>query len=618
MSLPILIKPLSFRLGLFYYFRFALKGSKFYITIIIFLFFSVEQIMSQEIDSSFIEVNNSYDSLLNSDVNTIDKLFYKHSNNVLINNIGPFGSHYYFPTTYFLFQKELIKKKDDLLIKYYKLKGVKPFTNISYLNASRKEQIISIKHIQQLGKQLKFNFDLKKVSSPGAYQNQEVNNTLFKAELAYQSKNNNYEISFNNVIQRDFFELNGGLFDVLNFENKLSDNERNYQVNLATSNSYLKRYKYILEQRLDLFKVNAGSSNKQSVYIKHNTNYQTKTNAFFDNEARSSIYSSIFIDSVATVDSIYSNNISNTGFIGFRSQKFFMEGLYQYDAINYFQSYGLDTNFQNSYIGIVTEFKEKKYKVEAILKYGVGGYRKEEVLSEIDVERVSEKFSLKLKGGYFLTQPDLKFVNYTSNHFDWKNYGFDKQSLLKAKLDFEWIKPQLEFVGETKLIDNAFYYDTLAQANQFNGTLSMTSLSLSKKYKLLNFYFKTALVYQSTSNKNILPLPEIVGRQIAYYQKHIFKKALKIQLGVGVTYSTEYYGYAFMPALQEFYVQENKKLGYYPSVDVFLNTHLKRAQIFLKYEHINAGGSLSKSYLAPNYPELNKSLKFGVSWNLFD
>jgi len=573
--------------------------------------------MSQEIDSSFIGVNNAYDSLLNSDENTIEKLFYKHSHNVLLNNVGPYGSHYYYPTAFFLYQNKLLKREDDLLLNYYQLKGVKPFTNVSYMNASRKEQLISIKHIQQLGTQLKLNFDLKKVSSPGAYINQEANNTLFKSNLIYQSKKNNYEISFKNVIHRDFFELNGGLFNVLDYENKLSDNERNYEVNLATSNSYLKKYKYDLEQRLDVFKLNTDSLNKIPVYVKHKFSYQTKTNAFFDNEPTSDIYTSIFIDSVGTVDSVYNNNLSNTAFVGFRSKSFFLEGLYQYDAINYFQSYGLDTSFHNSYVGGVFGFNNN-YRVEAIFKYGIDGYRKGDMLSEINIERNSKKYKLSLIAGYSLTESDLKFVNYTSNHFEWKNYGFDKQSLLKAKLSFEWIKPQLDLIGETKLIDNALYYDTLAQANQFNENLSMTSISLSKKYRLLNFYFKTALVYQSTSNKNILPLPEIVWRQIAYYQKYIFKKALKIQLGVGVTYSTEYYGYAFMPALQEFYVQETKKLGYYPSVDVFLNTHLKRAQIFLKYEHINAGGSLGKSYVTPSYPQLNKSLKFGVSWNLFD
>lgn len=618
MSLPILIKPLSFRLGLFYYFRFALNSSKLYIPFFLFLFFILGQVFSQTIDSNIVRVNNSYDSLLVSDANTIDRLFYKHSNNVLINNIGPFGSHYYYPTTYFLYQNNLIKEKDDLNLKFYQLKGVKPFTNISYLNASRKEQIFSIKHIQQLGTQLRLNFELKKVSSPGAYLNQEANNTLFTGELSYQSKKDNYRVSFNNEIQRDYYELNGGLVNISDYENKLSDNERNYDVNLPTSNSYLKRYSYALEQRLNLFKLDSDSLGKNAIYIKHNINYETQSNVFFDNEPTSTIYSSILLDSLTSVDSIYTNNISNTGFIGFKNEYLFIEGLYQYDYINYFQSYGLDTNYVNSYAGAMFGFKSTQYEVEAIAKYGVEGYTTGDILSEIKIQRKVNMYNVSLTAAYFLTEPDLKFINYTSNHFEWKNYGFDKQSILQLKLGFEWVKPQVEFVAETKLIDNALYYDTLALASQFGNNLTMSSLSLSKKYKLFNFHFKTAVIYQSTSNKNILPLPEIVGRQIVYYQKYIFKKALKTQLGIGFSYSTDYYGYSFMPALSEFYIQNNKSLGYYPSIDVFLNTHLKRAQIFLKYEHINAGGSLNKSYLVSGYPQLNKSLKFGVSWNLFD
>ncbi len=618
MSLPILIKPLSFRLGLFYYFRYALNSSKLYILFFLFLFFNFGQVTSQTIDSTLIRINNSYDSLLVSDVNTIDRLFYKHSNNVLINNIGPFGSFYYYPTAYFLYQNNLIKEKDDLKLKFYQLEGVKPFTNISYLNASRKEQIFSIKHIQQLGTQLRLNFDLKKVSSPGAYINQEANNTLFKGELSYQSLKDNYEVAFNNEIHRDFYELNGGLADVTEFESKLSDNERNYDVNLETSNSYLKRYNYALEQRLDLFKIQSDSLRNNTFYIKHNISYDSKTKVFFDNEPTSIIYNFILLDSLTTVDSVSTNNISNTGLIGFKSKKFFIEGFYQYDYLNYFQSYGLDTNYVNNYVGTRLGFKPGSYKIDAIVKYGTDGYRANDVLSEINVQRNVDKYSLSLIAGYYLTEPDLKYINYTSNHFEWKNYDFQKQSMLKLKLGFEWLKPQLNFVVETKVIENALYYDTLAMASQFGNSLSMTSLSLSKKYSLLNFYFKTAVVYQRTSNKNIMPLPELVGRQIVYYQKYIFKHALKTQLGLGFSYSTDYYGYSFMPALSEFYVQNNKSLGYYPSIDVFLNMHLKRAQIFLKYEHINAGGSLNKSYLVPGYPQLNKSLKFGVSWNLFD
>ena len=158
----------------------------------------------------------------------------------------------------------------------------------------------------------------------------------------------------------------------------------------------------------------------------------------------------------------------------------------------------------------------------------------------------------------------------------------------------------------------------MAQASQYEESLLLSTFSLGKDYRFWRFHFRTAITYQTTSNTIIAPLPELSARQIMYYEKKIFKKAMKLQFGVGFSYSTDYYGYNYMPGLREFYVQERTVLGYYPSIDVFLNTHLRKAQIFLKYEHINAGGSLEKSYLVAGYPQLNKSLKFGVSWNLFD
>ncbi len=169
-----------------------------------------------------------------------------------------------------------------------------------------------------------------------------------------------------------------------------------------------------------------------------------------------------------------------------------------------------------------------------------------------------------------------------------------------------------------KFENNTLYFDSLAISGQDKNTASISSFSLAKDYKLLNFYFRTAFIYQLTSNQILFPLPEMIGRQVAYYQKYIFKGALKFQMGAGVSYSTGYYGYAYMPALTEFYVQNNTKLGYYPKLDVFINIHLKRAQLFLKYEHFNAGKSLHKSYAVSGYPPMSKSLKFGISWNLFD
>ena len=94
---------------------------------------------------------------------------------------------------------------------------------------------------------------------------------------------------------------------------------------------------------------------------------------------------------------------------------------------------------------------------------------------------------------------------------------------------------------------------------------------------------------------------------------------MKFQIGLGFSYSTNYFGYAYMAPINEYTIQGGgTEMGFYPRLDLFINTRIKRAQIFLKYEHFNAGRSLQKSFIAPDYAPMVKSLKFGVSWNMFD
>ena len=585
------------------------------ITIFIFHFTCV--IHAQNLDSLSV-IDSKYDSLLRSDGEAMNTLFYKHQNDVLMKNLGPFGSPFYYPTSFYLYSKHLIEYPNVLNAKLRKLSGFRPYTNITYINASRKEQQFSIKHIQEFGKLLRLDFDFKKMSSPGIYINQEANNTIFEGSLGYRSKKDKYEIKFSNVINRNSYQENGGLFDITDFENELSDDAVNYRVNLQTSNSFLKKYHYQLEQRLDLFQLNSDSLTKRTIYLKHKVGYTTQQKVFFDNDPLSNIYNYIHLDSISTVDSIYSNNFSNVGSIGFRTNQISFELFGQYDQKEYVQSFGIKSIYHNTYVGFVGFIKNKLLKIDAIAKYSVDGYRKGDVDSELALSYSQNKYSISGGISYFLNEADLKYVSYVSNHFIWDNPTLEKQSLVGFNVNFILKKLQLEFKAESKILTNTLYYDSLAFAAQDDKAQSITSFLLAKNYKLLNFYFRTAFIYQLTSDKNLFPLPEMIGRQVLYYQKHIFKGALKFQFGIGFSYTTDYYGYAYMPAINEFYVQNNTALGYYPKIDVFINTHLKRAQIFLKYEHINAGRSLSKSYITPGYPPMERSLKFGVSWNMFD
>jgi hypothetical protein len=586
------------------------------LTATLFLLFSCS-FQAQNIDT-LNSTNLMYDSILTSDGESMHTLFYKHQNDVLINNLGPYGSPFYYPTATYLYQKNILEKTDQLNFNLNKLTGIKPYTNITYINASRKEQQFSIKHFQKFGKLLSFNFDFKKISSPGEYKNQEANNTNFLGVLKFHTKKNNYKIKLSNGIYRKFYNENGGLKNIKDYEHSLYNDEINYAVYLENSNSFIKKYAYQLNQQLNLFKLVSDSIGDKIIYLKHRINYTTKQRVFYDNDPLSEIYTSIYLDTISSIDSIYYNNISNKAYFGYRTNYFSVELFGQYDQKLYLQNNWINSVYHDTYFGFESSLNSQNLIIDAIGKYGFDGYSNGDIESEFAITFDQIQYKINARVSYFLTEPDLNYKYYTSNHFIWNNTNFNKQSLLGFHVNLKFKKLKMEFFAESKLLNNTLYFDSIAVPTQDISTSSLSTFSLSKNYRLLNFHFRTAFIYQLTSNEILFPMPEMIGRQILYYQKYIFKGALKFQFGVGVSYSSDYYGYNYMPALSEFYVQDKYKTGYYPKIDVFINTHLKRAQIFLKYEHINAGKSLYKSNAVPGYPPMSKSLKFGVSWNMFD
>jgi hypothetical protein len=580
--------------------------------------FVFTNIQAQELDTLSV-INAEYESILNSDYQEMDILFYKHQNDVLINNMGPFGSPSYYPTTFNLLNKKLLKQKSLIDSKLDNLSGYKPYSNVTYINASRKEQHFYLTHVQELGKLLHLNFDFKKISSPGIYLNQEANTNLFEGSLKYRTKNDNYEIKFSNRIYRNFFQENGGLKDPEQYELKLFDDERNYSVNLSSSNSFFKKYNYELEQRLDLFQFNIDSTRQNGLYLKHMISYTTQQRVFYDIDSSSTYYNNFYFDPVSSIDSIFENNMSNIGFVGGRFRNVSIELFGQYDQLNYTQSFGLDTSFHNLYVGGGSSFCINNIKFNLLAKYGVHGYIKGDFDGEIVVVKENDKFSFDGGIGYFFNEADLKFKKYSSNHFKWENNNLLKQSLLDINFQIKLKQIGLHFKSSAKVINNTLFYDSLSIAFQDSSQAMISSFLLAKDYRLWRFHFRTAVVYQLTSDELLFPIPNIVGRQVLYYQKQIFKGSMKFQCGMSFSYATNYLGYGYMPAIGEFTKQGGRtEMGFYPRVDLFINTHLKRAQIFLKYEHFNSGRSLQKSYLAPGYPPMGKSLKFGVSWNMFD
>jgi len=584
---------------------------KLYLYIFFGFLLSPSFLFSQNIDTILI-ANNKFDSIIHGDANSFDFLFYKHKDDVLMNNLGVYNSSFYFPIASGVYNENFFNCKKR--IRLSKLSGTKPFSNVSYINASRKEQLFSIRHQQQFGSAFDFGFYLNKTSSPGGYVNQGINTSEFDAFLSFMNKTNTYRFNLNFEYTRFKQQENGGISNKSEFEENLLISPLSATLNIQNSRVQKTNFNYSFNQSLDIYKIN---DNK--FYTLLNSKYSSSERMFYDKDPLALIYSDVFLDTLSTIDSISSNSFDNEFGIGLRNKKHYLVVLASHSFNTYFQSFGLDTSYMNSFVGGAYQLKDSVFVLDFKVKYGVQGYRKGDFYNELQFSFMPTKHvKYSFYGSYFLSEPDLKTVNYTSNHFEWRNYNFSKQTVSSLRGLVLFNKYQLELLVDIKLLDNAIYYNTFAVVTQHHNPSSMTTFSVSKKYRLYKFHFKTALIYQTTSNDYLFPLPEFIGRQMVYYETSAFKKVLKLQFGFNVSYNSAYYGYAYMPALTEFYIQNEQQIGNYPYVDVFLNMHLKRAQLFLKYEHFNSGWNGYDFYATHGYPALTRSLKFGISWNLVD
>ncbi|MBK6640459.1 MAG: hypothetical protein IPG39_04120 [Bacteroidetes bacterium] len=103
-----------------------------------------------------------------------------------------------------------------------------------------------------------------------------------------------------------------------------------------------------------------------------------------------------------------------------------------------------------------------------------------------------------------------------------------------------------------------------------------------------------------------------------YYHNNFFKNALRLRLGIDVTFSSETELYQYMPATGVFYESTNKKSGNYPRLDFVGVLKIGTASIFVKLEHFNAGISSRDYYGAYLHPLTGRNFKFGLSWDLAD
>jgi hypothetical protein len=214
-----------------------------------------------------------------------------------------------------------------------------------------------------------------------------------------------------------------------------------------------------------------------------------------------------------------------------------------------------------------------------------------------------------------ISHPEYYFNHYYSDNFRWDN-SFASQDYIKGEFGLN-LKGFDMNISYTRML-NYTYLNQHIVPEQFTGALTILNAHVSKEFRVKHWITTLYASAQQVTPDSVLQLPAIIGKITLCYDILLFKKALHAQAGISGTYHSEWYQNAYMPALRSFYLQRNYISGNYPYLDAFVNLNIKRARIFIKYEHFNASLMDYSYIIVPNYPQADPALKFGVSWLFFD
>ncbi len=226
--------------------------------------------------------------------------------------------------------------------------------------------------------------------------------------------------------------------------------------------------------------------------------------------------------------------------------------------------------------------------------------------------------SLNLHFETTLKEPELYHNHYFSNHFKWEN-DFDKISTtkLQARLDIPRWKIGVE--AGYALLDKNIYFDSLGVVRQNTSPMSVLSAALTKDFAFGPLHLDNKVLFQVSSNQDVVPVPTLAANSRVYLQFDISKGVMKMQLGANAWYNTKYWAPGWNPAVGVFYNQKEEKYTSGPVIDAFVNVQWKRACIFVKVENIGQGWPMDKAdyFSAHHYIRTQRALKFGVYWPFY-
>ena len=526
-------------------------------------------------------------------------------------------------------------------IHYYSV--ATPLTELFFNTSIGKGQNVDSFITLNTSKNLNFFAGYRGLRSEGKYINQMTSIGNFKIGASYFTTDKRYILYLHYTYQDILNEENGGITTAEDFEGGDAnfDNRQRLEVYLTDAESFLKGKRLFFDHA---FRINPKQGNN-NLYVTHQFNYENK---FFEYK-QPTVLSTVGSTSVERFGESYvsSNMKDQTRFeklynkVGLAYENsllgkfnFFIDDYrsnYKYNRI-IFQDDGdiiPDNLFRqiNSFGGQY-EYQKNKWNGRFMYSRSIT----KQSLSDLDAKlryHLNDKIQFDFRYRNINKLPNNNYNLYQSSYieYNWSNdFKNEKINSINANVFTPWLNAEVQY----SVLNDHLYFKDVATADQkanqtqiinpeqYGNTINYLSVKANREFKFGDFGLDNTFLYQKVTQSDlILNVPDFVTRNTFYYSTYFFKKALYIQTGIIFNYFTKYYGNDYNPVVGEFFVQDTKKIGGYPTFDFFLNGRIRQTRIYLKAEHFNAAFSENKLYSAPGNPYRDFTIRFGLVWNFF-
>ncbi len=271
-------------------------------------------------------------------------------------------------------------------------------------------------------------------------------------------------------------------------------------------------------------------------------------------------------------------------------------------------------------------------KAETWLVGEDAGQLKLDFKTDLNFPLFGDTVTLAAKAYFHRLNPVFYERHFHSKHLWWDN-DLSKTTRTKIEGLFAYQKTKTELRVAVEEIQNYTYlamnYDysntsrtALSGSLQQNtGNISVITAQLKQPLSVGPLHWDNIFTFQSSSNKEVLPLPTFNVFSNLYL---LFKvaKVLRVELGGAATWFTKYEAPDYLPQIGQFAVQQNANskvsLGNFPFIDVYANLHLKHARFFVMMSNATGTSFNRMAFLTPHHPTNRSVLHLGVSWNFFN